>query len=341
MGRLFVAGIQFNADWPWNFLRDFKRAKILSCCMTIWLLAIVLMASLAALGYRQGAIRVACSLIGIFLGALLAVPLGKPFVVLLKAFGVVHPVILWLVPPVIAFIVVSFLVKAGAFAIHHKVEVYFKYKAGDLRLTLWERMNRRLGACLGVVNGVAYTVLITFVVYVLGYWTVQMETGTEQSRMVKLVNRMAEDLQSSGFSRSARSLENMPKSFYEAADILGKIYRNPTLEARLSRYPAFLMLGERPDFQTLAKDSQFAEMRARQDSVAALMQYGPIQGIVNDTEFLKTVWGIIEPNLGDLAGFLDSGVSEKYKDETILGRWNCSVRGMVAAYRRAKPNATA
>lgn len=43
--------------------------------MTIWLLAILLVASLAALGYRQGAIRVAFSMAGILVGALLAVPL--------------------------------------------------------------------------------------------------------------------------------------------------------------------------------------------------------------------------------------------------------------------------
>jgi len=44
--------------------------------MTIWILVVILLASLAGLGYRQGAIRVAFSLVGIFVAALLALPLA-------------------------------------------------------------------------------------------------------------------------------------------------------------------------------------------------------------------------------------------------------------------------
>ena len=127
--------------------------------MTIWILALLLVASLAALGYRQGAIRVGISLIGIFFGVLLAVPLGKPLVFLLKAFGMVNPMLLWLVPPVVAFILISAIFKGIALAVHHKVEMHYKYKAGDLKLSLWERLNHRVGLCLGVVNGVAYFVV--------------------------------------------------------------------------------------------------------------------------------------------------------------------------------------
>ena len=309
--------------------------------MTIWLLALLLVASLAGLGYRQGAIRVSFSLLGIFLGALLCVPLGKPMAILLKAFGVVHPVILWLLPPVIAFILISAIFKGIALAVHHKVEMHFKYLSGELRLKLWERMNRRLGLCLGIVNGVAYLVLISFVIYIISYWTVQMESSGESPRMVRLVTKMGHDLQGTGFNKTARALDRMPQSYYDAADIVGLLYQNSLLEARLSRYPAFLMLGERADFQELAKDQTFAEMRVRQDSAAQLYAYGPVQGIVGNPETLQTIWGIAEPNLKDLQGFLETGKSEKFADETILGRWKCSVRGMVAAYRRAKPNTPA
>ena len=55
--------------------------------MTIWILALVLLASLAGLGYRQGAIRVVFSLIGIVLAALLAVPVGHILQPLLPHFG--------------------------------------------------------------------------------------------------------------------------------------------------------------------------------------------------------------------------------------------------------------
>ena len=306
--------------------------------MTIWLLALLLVASLAGLGYRQGAIRVSFSLIGIFLGALLCVPLGKPMAILLKAFGVVHPVILWLVPPIIAFILISAIFKGIALAVHHKVEVHFRYKAGDLRLTLWERMNRRLGLCLGVMNGVAYLVVISFVIYVISYWTVQMEGSGESPKLVRLVTTAGKDLQSTGFIKTARALDDMPKNYYEAADIVGKLYQNPTTEARLSRYPAFLMLGERAEFQELAKDAEFIEMRARQDSVAQLLAHPPARAIVKNPDTLRMIWGIAEPNLDDLKSFLDTGLSPKYSEETILGRWNFNHRGTASAVRRLRPN---
>src|SRR4249920_1982717 len=98
--------------------------------MTIWLLAIILVASVAALGYRQGGIRVAFSLIGILIGALLAVPLGNLLRPLVTMFGVKNPLVAYLLPPVIVFIVVSIVFKVAAAAVHRNVEVYYKYRAG-------------------------------------------------------------------------------------------------------------------------------------------------------------------------------------------------------------------
>src|SRR5207237_473623 len=139
--------------------------------MTIWLLALILMASLAAMGYRQSAVRVAFSLVGILLGLLLAGLLGRFVKPVLGAVGLKNPVLVWLLAPFIVFLLVSIAFKIGAFTVHHKVDVYFKYKAGNLRLALWERLNRRLGLCLGLVNGAIYFILISLVIYSFSYWT--------------------------------------------------------------------------------------------------------------------------------------------------------------------------
>src|SRR5580765_8258871 len=96
--------------------------------MTIWILAILLMASLAGLGFRQGAIRVGCSLIGIIVGALLAPPLGKLIAPMFKAFGLKNPTLLWVLGPFVVFIIISVAFKVAALAVHQKVDVYFKYK---------------------------------------------------------------------------------------------------------------------------------------------------------------------------------------------------------------------
>src|SRR5664280_536572 len=138
--------------------------------MTIWLLVIVLLACEFGLGLRQGGIRAAFSLGGILLGALLALPLGHLLERLLGVTGIKHPLVLWLLPPAIAFFLILLIFKIAGYAVHRKVEVFYKYKTGDLRIALWERLNARLGVCVSFANGAAYLILISFVLYVAGYW---------------------------------------------------------------------------------------------------------------------------------------------------------------------------
>src|SRR6266480_1664327 len=157
--------------------------------MTIWVLALLLLASLAALGFRQGAIRVGISFVGILLGAILAPPLGHLLKPVLSAVGLKNPFLQWVLGPFIVFVLISALMKIGALAVHQKVDVYYKYKAGDLRLALWERLNQRAGLCLGLLNGTAYLVLISFIIYAFSYWTVQMSTSDADPTPVKILNR--------------------------------------------------------------------------------------------------------------------------------------------------------
>ncbi len=306
--------------------------------MTIWLLGLLLMASLAGLGYRQGGIRVSFSLIGIFFGVLLAGPLAKLIKPLLMAVGVKNPMLLWLLGPFIGFVLVSVLFKIAALAVHQKVDVHYKYKAGDLRLALWERLNQRLGLCLGIVNGAVYFILICFVFYSLSYWTVQVTTSENDPRMVRLCNRLGRDLQSSGFLRAARAIDPLKEDYYDVADLAGIIYNNPLAEARLSRYPAFLALEERPEFQDLANDTEFSNMRMRRDPIMTLLNYPKAQAIINNPELLKAIGSALIPNVKDLAAYVETGRSEKYESEPILGRWNFDVNSAMALLRRLMPN---
>src|SRR5438552_786167 len=133
--------------------------------MTTWLLAVILLASVAGLGYRQGAIRVAFSFVGIVVGAVLAVPLGRHLGRVFTLVGVKDPLLVWALGPLLVFILFSVIFKIAAAAAHHKADVHYKYHAGDLRLALWERLNHRLGLCLGLLNGAAYLILLSFVIY--------------------------------------------------------------------------------------------------------------------------------------------------------------------------------
>jgi hypothetical protein len=304
--------------------------------MTIWLLALILLASVAALGLRQGGIRVAFSLVGILVGALLAGPLGRLLQKPLGAVGLKNPVLLWVLGPLIVFVLISAIFKVAALAVHQKVDVFYKYKAGDLRLALWERLNQRLGLCLGLVNGTLYLMLICTVVYIFSYWTVQVSSEADATS-IKILNRLGRDLESSGFIKVARALDPMPEAYYEAGDIGGLIYNNSLLEARLQRYPGFLGLAERPEFQDLANDKEFTEMRQRREPIRVVLNYPKTQAIMNNPDLLRLIWATLIPDLKDVRTFLETGRSPKYEPERILGRWSFDINAAMAAYRKAKP----
>jgi len=306
--------------------------------MTIWLLALLLLGCLAGVGHQQGAIRVAISFVGIVVAALLAGPLAKLVRPALTAVGIANPVLLWALAPFIVFVVVLTAFKIGGLAAHKKVDVYYKYKGGDLRLSLFNRINARLGLCLGLLNGLAYLVLISFVIHTFSYWTVQMATSDDDPRTLRILNRLGRDLDSTGMSRVAVAIDPLPSVFYEVADLTGLIYHNPGTEARLLRYPGFISMGLRQEFQDLGQDTTFTELRLNKEPIKKVLDHPRAQVIVKNPVLLREVWNTLLPDLKDLDAFLRTGKSAKYDSEPILGRWLFDVTGTVNAYRRLKPN---
>jgi hypothetical protein len=309
--------------------------------MTIWLLAVVLLASLAGLGYRQGAIRVGISFIGILLGAILGVALGGPMGRLLGILGVKDPLLEWALGPVIVFLIVSILVKSVAAVVHQKVDVYYKYHAGDLRLALWDRLNHRTGLCLGVLNGAAYLVLIAFLIYVVSYATFQVANPDQDPAWMRYVNRLGQDLHNTGFVKVARAVDSVPQVDYDMADLGGMLYRNPLAEARISSYPGFLTLAETTDFQNLGNDREFTDDWQKQAPIMTLLAVPSVQAIRKNPALLKNIWDTAKPDLADLKTYLASGRSPKYDPIKILGRWQFDVNAAIRAVRRSKPNMTA
>jgi hypothetical protein len=306
--------------------------------MTIWLLALVLLASLAGLGYRQGAIRVGFSFIGILLGALLAWPLGKFLKPAILALGVKNPVVPGWVGPVVVFVIISIIFKVCALMVHQKVDVYYKYKAGDLRLALWERLNARTGLCVGLLNGTAYLVLIVAMIYPWSYWTYQLGGSAQDPKWMKILNRLGQDIQNTGFSKVARALDPMPKVWYDSADLASLIYLNPLLEARLSRYPAYFTLAERPEFQDLATDKEFLALRSRQAPIMDVLGYAKVANMLQDPNLLKAVWDTTAPDMQDLRTYLETGKSPKYDPNKLLGHWRFNCRIALSLMVKAKPN---
>jgi hypothetical protein len=306
--------------------------------MTIWILALLLLASGVLMGLKQGAIRAAFSFAGIIFAALLAVPVGKVFKPVLPHVGIHDETLIWLITPVAGFALVLVVFKVAGFLVHRKVNVHYKYYAGDLRMMLWERMNSRIGACVGVMNGAAYLVLVCFVIYNLSYWTVQVASDDNESRSAKLINELGHDVESTGMAKAARSVATLPENYYKVADLAGLVCQNPQLSDRLGRYPAFISLFERDDLQQLAQNADLTNAWQSRAPIGEILNQPAVKTILQNKDLINTVWTTIETNLDDLTAYLKTGKTGKFDPEKILGRWDFNVGVTVAMLREAEPN---
>ncbi len=236
--------------------------------MIIWAIALLLAASLAFAGYCFGVVRASVTFVGLFISVVVARIFAHSVTPQLAHVGMKDPVLAWLLAPVIVFLLALTVIKVIGAIAQRKVNVYFKYKAGDLKLALWNRLNGRLGLCVGLANALVYMVLISMVIYEFSYATVQLSSDDSAHWTVKFLNEAGRELQPTGMAKVAAAVDPMPVNFYKAVDLAGLFYHNDLLEARLSRYPAFLSMAERPEFQDIGNDKDFTELRQRQPPIS-------------------------------------------------------------------------
>jgi hypothetical protein len=305
--------------------------------MSIWILAIVVMILPALAGWRLGAIRAAISFIGILFAALLAVPVGKLIHPLLPHLGAGNPISAWALAPVVGFLIVSIVFKVVGQPVHNKVEHFYKYKAGDLRLALFERLNARLGICVGLLNGALYFVLISFIVFNLTYWTTQIAVAPKQPLVIRLVNQLGNDLQATHLTRTAGAVGMLPPAYYQYADLAGFLMQNPQVGPRLTEYPALTSLWEREDFQALVTDATLTNALASGTTLGELLKDPTVQAFLENKEQTKLLTGILQTNLNDLTNYLQTGKSPKYDGVKVIGRWEFNPAVTIAWMRQNNP----
>jgi hypothetical protein len=305
--------------------------------MILWILAVLLLGILGLVGFYQGALRVAISTLGLLVAAFLAVPLAGVFRFLLPVFGVSHPAVVALLAPVAMFLVIMIIFKSVAFAVNRKVEWWYKNKESETKRMLWERMNARVGICMGVINGTIYLILICVAAYVVGYLSMQVGGSKKDSFAVSTANSLAADLQATGTDKAVAGFVPANNFYYDAVDIVGLIFHNPLLQSRLSTYPPFLGLAERPEFKEFAKDTKFQEFWQSNPSLGDFMANEKVGKLVGNPEMYTNVVGLIQGDLKDLKTYLETGNSPKYEDQKILGRWKINYGASMSAARKKKP----
>jgi hypothetical protein len=128
----------------------------------------------------------------------------------------------------------------------------------------------------------------------------------------------------------------MPENYYLATDILGLLYHNfSMLQERLFDYPAFLALGERPEFKEIATDTDLQNLLQTSAPLVNIINHPKILAIINNSEIMDQLRKV---DLKDLAQYLKTGKSAKYDEEKILGRWHMDPSATLVAVKRKNPD---
>ena len=306
--------------------------------MFIWIIALLLFASSGIVGFYQGALRMAISTVGLLVAALLALPLAGVFAFLLKVFGMEHPIPIAFLAPFIAYVLVLMAFKGVGMATHKKVDGYMKYKANDTNRMLFERMNARVGIMVGLCNAFIYFILISAVLYTVGYFSAQAAISEKDSVVWRITTRLAKDLQSTGVDKAVAGYVPAKENYFDGADVLALIFRNPTIQDRLSDYPPFLLYPEDGRFKALGSDSKFQEQWAKGPSLAEFTANEPLKRLIDDVPYFTNTVAALGGSFKDLKTYLETGKSPKYDEEKILGRWSFNYSQSFNVNRRKKAN---
>lgn len=293
--------------------------------MLIWILALLVVASGIGMGFRLGAICSAFSILGLFVATLFAHLIGRLIKPILAHMVGSNPLLIWALPTIIGFLIVYCVFMSAGFEVHRRTGVYYKYKAGDLKLALWERLNHRVGGCLGVLNGTAWLVIICFLLFNISYVTAQMAPSDNEPKWVRFANNIGHGMQSTGLDKAARALGSISDSYYQRADFVGLFAQNPRLTPRLGNYPAFISFTERPEIQSLVQDSSLANTWNSGAPINQVWDDGQVQSIINNTNLLGTIESIVQTNMDDITNYVISGKSPKFDSEKIVGHWQFDV----------------
>ncbi len=306
--------------------------------MIMWIAALVLVAATAGIGYRQGGIRAAFTFVGLVIAAAVAISFAPMFEWIFPLIGFKNPLAPKFGAPIIAFVVVSLVFKGMAAFVHRKVEYYYRYKRDDATRAVWEVMNSRLGACVGVLNGTVYFFVFTIIVAVFGYTTIQIGGGESNSKMVSFLGKAAEDLKNTSMDKVVAPFNPAPPRYFDAADTLGLLYHNRNLIDRLENYPVFAAMAQEPIYKTLGADKELQALIKGQGSFEEIMAKATVQNVISNSGI---VTNIMEIDVLDLNQYLETGVSPKFEKEKILGRWSYDMLATLRLNKTLKPDVAA
>jgi len=302
--------------------------------MSIWILAFVLCAIFATIGFFSGAIRTAMLWLGVLMASFLTGAIAPKLKGLMPKIGIVHPLWVQVAPYLIVSALIALVVYGIGFGIHHKIALIYKYQRDDFSRVKWERMNSHVGISIGLVIAVMVFFSIAKVAYAGGYLTAQVSEDSNNPPWIQFLTAARTDMQSTGLDKALAALDKTPEQFYDASDVIGLIYHNPAVQTRLANYPPLLQLGQRAEFQEVSTDKEYNDLLFGKSSFGAILNHPNTQRFLGNREILEEFQKL---DLKDLKHYLETGKS-KFDDEKLLGRWILDKDATLTQVRKSRPD---
>ncbi len=292
--------------------------------MTIWLVALLIIAFYATTGRAAGMVYSLASFVGAVVAALIAPMLGGLFEWVPDLVGLPHPIWKAVLPPVMAFLALVLVVASIGGVLQRKVYLHYKYldRHDDAQFFRWDRMNKNLGLVLGLFTGLIYLVVVSVGIWIAGYATGQVKSEDSHGGL-KFLNRLYDDAQSTGLGKFAAVFGPAPVEYYETADLVGLLYNNPNVYERLVTYPNLISLQHRDDIKDLVGDTNLVSLIKGKSNIVLILTHPKILGLIQNTE-LRTEYDKMDK--ADLVSFLNTGKSEKWKDDPLVGYWQLDAK---------------
>ena len=95
-----------------------------------------------------------------------------------------------------------------------------------------------------------------------------------------------------------------------------------------------MSLAENADLQAILTNATFAPLLPAKTNVSLILKDPATPQLIAHGEIQRMMK---EVDLADLANFLQTGTSEKYAKEPLVGKWQVDLRETMNAFRRANP----
>lgn len=303
--------------------------------MLIWVVAVVLVGGFGLLGHQAGAIRWGIGFIGALLGLALTGVAGGPVGAGLAMMGVKDAVDLAVLPGVIVFTLLTLVFLGIGVAAHRPVDLHFKYRSDEPTRAAFERMNQAIGLFVGLISGICVFFSVGNFAYRQGYLITQVTSDSGEATAVRYIAQLRAEMETTGFARTFAAMDNQPAKYYEVSDILGILHANPLVQGRAENYPPFLALGSQAEFSEIGSDAEFLKMIQGKPALAAVLNHPKAQAVLYSPTLRETFSKV---DLKDFRKYLETGVSPRYEDEKILGRWRMDAGTVFTQLKRDRLN---